>query len=349
MYLLVTVDAEAVHGRSPLDELMWGRLKGFEGEYGIGRIADICERHNIQATFFLDVYEHAYYSRDALRQIATYLDRRGHSVQLHTHPAWYQDKRDWPHIRRMKKERSCFPADKYWMNLNSLEEQVTILKHGQDLLQEWLGKPVKAHRAGAYALDMNTIHALREVGIPIDSSMFYGHPHSRVTWSANLPVKAHGVLEIPITVFQRRERWDWGFYKQDKGTRYVKTDIDWCSLDELRQFVQAGRQHQLPVVNLFLHSYSLLKSDYHFTRLAPNPAAIERLDRFLAFCASEQVRPVPVDELERSFKAGERPAATDDFVPVAEGTSTNIYRKAFQRALDKARYALSTFNEAAHA
>ncbi len=140
MYLIITIDTEAVHSNSPLDNMMWGRLNGVEGEYGIGLIADICERYGMKATFFLDVYEHSYYGQHALKAVATYLDRRGHDVQLHTHPAWYQDKRDLLQIRQMKRERSCFSPDKYWMNLNTLEEQIEILMHGKELLEDWLVK-----------------------------------------------------------------------------------------------------------------------------------------------------------------------------------------------------------------
>lgn len=338
MYLLVTIDTEAVHGKSPLEEMIWGRLKGFEGEYGIGQIADICEAYNVKATFFLDVYEHSYYGKGALKEIATYLSDRGHDVQLHTHPAWYQDRRDSRKIKQMKRQQSCFPADRYWMNLNSLEDQIAILEHGKNLLEDWLGKPVIAHRAGAYALDLNTIYALKEVEILIDSSMYYGHPHSKVTWSKNLLVERQGLLEIPLTVFRRSTKWDWGFYKQNKGMKYVKTDLNWCNLDELKEFVRQGAKRGLPLLNLFLHSYSLIRFDRYFITCAPDESAIEELNAFFSFCTSnEEIEPISIHELKHLYDKGLLPYGDDDFVPLLDVHYINVYHKAIERLTDASR------------
>jgi peptidoglycan/xylan/chitin deacetylase (PgdA/CDA1 family) len=349
VYLLVTIDAEAVHGKSPLEQMMWGRLKGFEGEYGIGLIADICEKNNIKATFFLDVYEHSYYGKDALKEVALYLDKRGHDVQLHTHPAWYQDKRDFPEIQKMKRERSCFSANKYWMNLNSFEEQVEILRHGKALLEDWLGKPVIAHRAGSYAVDINTIYALKEVGILIDSSMCYGHSHSKVTWSKNLLIEKYGIFEVPVTVFSRNTRWHWGLYKQNKGTLYVKTDINWCSANDLKNFVVKGIQNGLPVLDLFLHSYSLVKFDRYFTHFAPDEDTKRKLDEFLAFCASGgEIELISIGELRQLFKRGLISMGGEDFVPVAEDRCINVYGKTFERVYDESRRIVDTLTGVFH-
>ncbi len=344
MYLLITVDAEAVHGNSPLDDMMWGRLKGFDGEYGIGLIADVCEKYNMKATFFLDVYEHSYYGKHALKEVATYLDHREHDVQLHTHPAWYQDKRDFKKTRQMKKEQSCFPVDKYWMNLNTLEDQVQILNHGKELLEDWLGKPVIAHRAGSYALDINTIYALQAVGIPVDSSMFYGHPHSKVTWSKNKLVEKHGVFEAPVTMFWRNTKWHWGGYVQDKGPQPTKTDINWCSLDELKYFVLEGKKNALPIINLFLHSYSFIKYDRYFINFAPNRATIEKFFNFLDFCASDrEIKNVSLYELWQLYREKKITIDGDDFVPVVEDRYINVYSKAIERLFDESRRIVHTF------
>ena len=347
MYLLVTIDAEAVHGRSPLDEMMWGRLKGVEREYGIGLIADLCEKYNITATYFLDVYEHSYYGKDALKEVALYLGRRGHDVQLHTHPAWFQDQRDFKHIRRMKREQSCFPAEKYWMSLNSLEEQIEILRHGKDLLEEWLKKPVIAHRAGAYALDHNTLVALREVGIPIDSSMFYGHPHCKVIWSKNQPVEQEGILELPVTVLLQQTTWDWGVYRYERGMHYLKTDINWCSLEELQQFVAASKQKNGLIMNLFLHSYSLIKYDKYFLRFMPDESAIERLNAFLAFCDRDpEIIPVSLRDFGQRFASELAALSGEDSIPLISRTVKGYrfvpYKKRIkqyvQASVDNIRY-----------
>ena len=71
----------------------------------------------------------------------------------------------------------------------SFNEQVEILEHGIDCLKRWgAGKPI-AHRAGAYGINIDTIKALKKVGIYIDSSMFFGHENCKEVWSINEVVK----------------------------------------------------------------------------------------------------------------------------------------------------------------
>lgn len=290
MYVLITVDTEGVHGKSPLDEMVWGRFEGYKGEHGVGLIADICEAYGAEATFFLDVYEHSFYGKSAMKEIATYLCKRGHDVQLHTHPAWYQDSRDNPLIRRMKRESSFFPENKYWMNLNTLEEQIRILHHGKDLLEEWTGKPVIAHRAGGYALNADTIIALREVGIPIDSSMYFGNLNCHCQWSRNQLVRHDGLLEIPVTGFWADVFWGIGAIKVRTSKTFIKTDLDWCHTDELIWFTQEARRLGVRVMNLFLHSYSLAKvinRGIHFYRMKPDPLDRRKLEDFLSYCRGE--------------------------------------------------------------
>lgn len=346
MYLLITIDAEAAHGYDPMKSHMWGHIadKSEDGSkaYGVTMIAEMCERYGMKATYFLDVYAHAYYGKEALRTVATTLDSRGHDVQLHTHPAWFQDKRDHRKLRELKAHSSCFPADKYWMNLNSLDEQIDILHHGKDLLEQWLDKPVIAHRAGAYALDINTIHALQKVGIPVDSSMYHSHPRCKVTWSKNQLVEDEGLLEVPVTVLKREIYWCWGNrIRQKRGSQFVKTDINWCDFADLKTFISEGKKARLPVLNLFLHSYSLIKSDRYFIKFVPDKRAIKCFQEILAFCADDpDIKPVSMRELWTLHQQGKVQFGDNDFVPSTKAKLVNVPAKLSERLADESRRAV---------
>jgi len=316
MFLFITVDAEAVHGSDPMNQMMWGKLQGFSGEYGVGLICDICEKYNYRATFFLDVYEHAYYGISALSSVAKYLSDRGHDVQLHTHPAWYKDSRDSLEIQDMKKRGSCFNSEKYWMNMNSLEEQIEIIRYGKELLQDWIKKPVIAHRAGAYAINDDTITALKENGIFIDSSMFFNHKHCKISYNINQPIEKDGMLEIPVTVFESNTSLEFLGIKFPWKTMYRKTDINDCSESELRSFAEQGNANNLGVLNLFLHSYSFVKFNYNFTRFSPNSYAIETFQKILEYASKkEEFHNIGFDQIDQKDNKQQLLKYQYDFIP----------------------------------
>ena len=69
------------------------------------------------------------------------------------------------------------------------------------------GRPVVAHRAGAYAADRNTLIALRQNNILVDSSVFWKHPNTRLH-DLGLPRNVPSLwddhlTQIPVTVFER--------------------------------------------------------------------------------------------------------------------------------------------------
>src|SRR5215211_5686314 len=88
---MITIDVEARPPRSktdPLDRLIWGRFP--EGEFGIGRMMSIAERHGVKLTMFLDYAEEHLYG-DALLDVGREILRRGHDLELHIHPEFMPD------------------------------------------------------------------------------------------------------------------------------------------------------------------------------------------------------------------------------------------------------------------
>lgn len=316
MYLYITIDAEAVHGDDPLNQMMWGRIPGYKEEYGIGMICDICEEFNYRATFFLDVYEHSFYGKDKISEVAKYLDGRGHDVQLHTHPAWYRDVRDSSEIQSMKAASSCFPAERYWMYMNTLEEQIEIVRHGKELLEEWLKKPVVAHRAGAYALNQETLTALKENNIFIDSSMHYKHPNCQITWTKNATIEKDDILEVPVTGVDSNRFLNLLVFSKKMGGGFRNTDINWLPLEGLIFYADEAIRNNLSSMNLFLHSYSLVSFNNNFTNWAPNIAAIDRFRRFLYYCRdNKNIENITFRELDKKRIEGSFQTDKDDFVP----------------------------------
>jgi hypothetical protein len=279
--LMFTIDAEGVHGNRPFEQFMLGEV-GESEPWGIELQAKIFNLYGVQATFFLDVYEHSFYGEDVMKHVVETLLKYNQDVQLHTHPGWFEDPRDFDHVTRMRREKSCFDYKRPWMWCYSLNEQIEILEHGIDCLKRWgAGMPV-AHRAGAYGLNKDTITALKKVGIPIDSSMFWGHTNCKEIWGKNQVIKKNDVMEIPVTGYFRDESLTIGPIKINryKG-RFVKTDIDSCSLKELIWFSDQILLNKKAIMNYFMHSYSLLSFDERFKKIKKNPGKRASLEGFL--------------------------------------------------------------------
>jgi peptidoglycan/xylan/chitin deacetylase (PgdA/CDA1 family) len=277
--IVPTIDTEGVHGQRPFRQMVLGEIEGSSEDWGVYRLADVFARHGAPATFFVDVYELSLWGEDVLRDVCVRLNDRGFDVQLHTHPAWRDDPHDFDWLRQLKQQKSYLAQEKDFMVKLARDEQVQLLRQGMDFLESWTGKRPVAHRSGGYSINEDTIEALRLAGIQLDSSMHWGHAHSQVAWSRNAVVERAGLLEIPVTLI------DYVFSLPGAGTLYrksMKTDIDTCSLEELLAYVEQARELGLTVMNLFMHSYSLLRFDADYRHFRPEPADEAKLDGFFA-------------------------------------------------------------------
>ena len=161
----------------------------------------------------------------------------------------------------------------------SFEHQLAFLKAGMDMLTSWTGVPPVAHRSGGYSINADTIQALKAAGVALDSSMNIAHPNAQITWSRNAVIAKDGIVELPVTV------QDYALKLRGLGDIYrrtEKTDLNTCSLAELVAFVDFAVKNGLVLMNLFMHSYSLLRFDRSTLRSEPRTGDAQKLDRFLA-------------------------------------------------------------------
>ncbi len=226
---------------------------------GLSQIARLLEERSLAGTFFLNVYEHEAWGEEAVREIATGLESRGHDVALHTHPQWAYD------------------PDRSNMYDYSLEEQSEIIRDGRDLLVKWTRLPVVAHRAGAYSANPDTLVALERNGILLDSSWFLDHPNSRLadaTLLNNLPSRSGQVTEVPVTVYARQER-PWLLGRLAPALSSVrKLDPNWfVDETEAQAAIDATMSTDAPYLIFFLHSYSLMTEDSTEDRMTHNSRA----------------------------------------------------------------------------
>lgn len=311
--IVPTIDTEGMHGARPFEQFILGRVDSSADEWGVFRIAEICSRHGAQATFFVDVYEKSFWGEAAMRDLCRGLVDAGGDVQLHTHPGWRDDPHDFPSLRALKQERSYLSPQLDFMAKLTLDQQATLLREGMDMIESWTGQRPVAHRSGGYSINEDTITALKSVGIVLDSSMYHGHAHSRVSWSRNAVVERDGLLELPVTLM------DYVFKLPGMGAIYrkpMKTDLDSCTLDELIAYVDIAAASGVTLMNLFMHSYSLLRYDQDYLSISGDPHDAEKLDNFLAAMASRKdVRVLSCAQVAERYRATPGEFAGPDTVP----------------------------------
>jgi peptidoglycan/xylan/chitin deacetylase (PgdA/CDA1 family) len=272
----VTVDVESTE-RLPLPQQIDAVCAGGV-RCGLLQIARMLEEHRLAGTFFLNVYEYKAWGEPTLRSIARQLHNRGHDVALHTHPQWAYDPR------------------RNYMYEYTLDEQTRIVADGVRLLQEWTGIPVVAHRAGAYSANKDSIDALARNRIILDASLFPGEPHCRLNelgLPVNFPGSVGGITEIPVTVYERRERPPGLGHLLPPHVVLAKLDVN--AMDDERQAIAAIRAvsaADLPFIVIFLHSFSF---EAPAGRVGGAPRANERAMKiFQALIDEMSARQIPV-------------------------------------------------------
>jgi hypothetical protein len=267
--ILPTIDVEGMHGRDPFNQMLLGKVSN--GEFwGVYKIAKIFKEYGISATFFVDVYEYSFFGEDKLKDVCNKLLEFDQDVQLHTHPSWRDDSCDFNVIRKMKKNNSFLSQELDFMAKLNLDQQIMVLSKGVDLIKSWTGEKPIAHRSGGYSINSDTIKALNEVGILIDSSMNSIHGNSKITWSDNLIIEKNGIIELPVTFCKLA--FGASFYKSKIIKIYekkLKTDLDTLNLRALEDFVKISVDKNIKIMNLFMHSYSLIDYDYYYRKFKP--------------------------------------------------------------------------------
>lgn len=285
--VIPTIDVEGVHGSDPFNQMIIGNI-GDKESWGIYRQAKIFQKYGISATFFVDIYEHSMWGEKYFHELCSKLIDMGQDVQLHTHPGWRVDVRDSDWLQNFRKNNSFMGADKDLMTKLSLDEQTNVLEHGMEMLYKWTGVYPIAHRSGGYSVNKDTLRALKSVGIPIDSSMYYGHPNSHETWSRNAIIKKDGIIELPVTLANYVRSFNILNKKIKLFERSMKTDIDFFDYSEFRKYYFSAKKQNIKLLNLFMHSYSLIKTNNDFNKFSPNRTIEYKLEQTLEWLSSKQ-------------------------------------------------------------
>jgi hypothetical protein len=240
--------------------------------YGIPLMMDILDAHGFRATFFTEMFCSYTLGPGEVERACSEILRRGHDCQLHLHPIYrfYRDAKAGKGRREMDFMFRLSPA-----------EQREFIGEGVELFRKFTGKPPRAYRAGCYAASEETLGALREHGLLIDSSYnltYLGQTCNFVTQGLNAPVAIDSVYEFPVTVFRVA------------GTSgYKPLEISAVSVKEILSTLEALREAGCHSAVLVLHSFSLLKNlGVRFEQATPDHIVIQRFKRLCTALAERR-------------------------------------------------------------
>jgi peptidoglycan/xylan/chitin deacetylase (PgdA/CDA1 family) len=262
-----------------------------DNQYGLPLICEILRQSNLKATFFLEPFNEDLGYPGETEPAARLLVDEGQDVQLHVHP-------NHVHYGMYRAGRECKRTDQ--MADLSRERQREIISAGADLLEKWTGARPIAFRAGNMGASEETLAALADAGLWIDSSYTFPYVGGQCLFAETERyngAKWYGqVLEVALSAYRQPNL---------PGMHPAKpVDLMGSSFEECRDAVKMICDAGGDAV-VILHSFSLFKvRDKQYNGGRPNRVVTRRFERFCQWLYEhrEQYPPRTFAELGRMVR-----------------------------------------------
>lgn len=246
---------------SAFKRYIYGHTK--HGDYGLGFQAQALKERDLTANFFVEPLFSYRFGLSFLSEIVDIIQAQQQNVELHLHTEWVDEIKPAliPNSNKKRQHLRYF----------TLEEQIQLIAAGKRQLIKAGVSQVDAFRSGSFALNQDTLTALSENGIGIDSSynatQFGASSGIRPDQLMTTAFQEGAISEYPMSVF------DDGFGK----LRHAQLTA--CSFREIETILwQALESGQKNFVFLF-HNFELLnRSHTHLDRIM-----LKRFEQLLDF------------------------------------------------------------------
>lgn len=295
---------------SSFDRYVYGRSS--KGDYALPKTLEILDRHGLKGVFFVEPLFAARFGIERLATIVNLIRANHHDIQLHLHPEWTDEIRPLIFAGATEKRQH--------LSYYSYEEQVALIRLGRDLLAQVGCNNITAFRAGSFACNHNTYHALRDLGINVDSSLHAVLPCSGADLRDRLdfhhPLEFEQVCILPMTVFR------------DGFGQIRPAQLGACSFSELRDAIESAERTGTEHFVMLSHNFEMLKQGSS----EPDSLVVARFERLCAFLATQQGR-IDVSTLSgQSVVCSSRPKpllATSRFLSTVRRHGEQALRRIF--------------------
>ncbi|MFG6327704.1 MAG: methyltransferase domain-containing protein [Lachnospiraceae bacterium] len=289
---MITVDVEAMPmraGSNHVDTLIYGKVGG--GEYGIGKIMDIADKHNVEVTFFLDFAECELYG-DEIINVGKYIVSRGHDLQVHCHYDLLKDvvgKEPWG------------SNENYYSWYKNDNDAKIMIDYVTEQYVRCTGKMPAAYRGGEYRFDIPILKVLKEKGYQADLS--YNCIRPLILTANKQFLFENGLIELPIGILPDKKPLNFNYAALEPKALedFDRTIGEYNKLfDEYYEYY--GRD---AIATVLMHSWSFLHNDEpspsgFFDK--PNDTLVSFFDRFIE-ALKDKVEFISVSEALRQISS----------------------------------------------
>jgi len=265
-----TVDVETgVDGWDDIDKkfndsfqrYIYGRTR--KGFYGLPYTLQVLNDYGLTGVFFVEPLFSLHFGSDPLSEITGLILEKNQPIELHLHTEWLDEAKTplFPHIKEKRPYLSCF----------SPSEQKVLIGMGKHLLNKTNVQHINAFRAGSFGFNIDTLSALKENEIFVDSSYNATQlgPESGLMPGQILtePACYDDIYEAPISVFF------------DRPGHLRHTQLCACSTRELEGVLWKALEEGRQEIVILSHSFELLDK----SRTRPNSVVIKRFHKLCEF------------------------------------------------------------------
>ena len=281
--LMITVDVEAQPGRAERDHvkrLIWGEYPE-GGKGGIGEMMDIADRHGAPIVMFVDYCERALYG-DEILDVAREVHRRGHDLQLHSHPEFLPPT-FW------SKRGLAAPAVMNDANDAQADALLDYLCESQALSG---GDKPQGYRGGGYRYGAAVLRALVRHGIMLDSSYIAARENQPLRRGRLRQFRwDNGCLEVPVSCINP-------FLNLTRDFDLNFNASAFSSAERMLQCLKAfySQQGNDAIAVMVLHSWSFSRRQENGYFSPPIPDYVERFDAFLSLLTPNDIQVISTNE-----------------------------------------------------
>jgi hypothetical protein len=243
-------------------------------EHGLGFLLESFSKFGVQATFFVEALQAAYFGDEPMGGIARRIAQAGHDVQLHLHPCWLHYESAATQEPEEVPNDSC--ADRSDAELDH------FFQYGLATFSRWgLPRPV-AVRSGNFEVDASFYRAAARSGMLCSSSIALPvyRPSDEALGRAGSRHRIGQVLEFPVSAYA---------YSLGPRKRSRPLAITACSCAEIVSVLSQARDRGISPVIIVTHPQEYIKrKDFRYATLRHNRVNQTRLKTVLQFLSQNK-------------------------------------------------------------
>lgn len=270
---MLTVDVEAMPNRAlsnHVNTLIYGKIGG--KEYGIGRMMDIADKHNVKMTFFVDFAECEIYG-DEILEVGKYIISRGHDMQVHCHYNLLE--------KIVGKPSWISMHENYYSWYKDDNDSKTMIDYVTDKYFQCAGKMPIAFRGGEYRFGIGVLKALKEKGYKADLSYNCQRPEI-------LPINKqflyeNGLAEFPVGILTDKKPLNFNYRTLEPK---IREDFERVVVEYQNVFDGYYQSYGSDAIaTMLMHGWSFLHNVKRFDSVGymdePNEILVSFFDFFL--------------------------------------------------------------------